>query len=154
MRSCARFFVYSAMLALFVAIGSPTRAADCSALQIKNTVKMEPIAQSGVMAVPITLDGVEKKFLFDTGAGVSLITHATVAELKLPEYHSNYRTSDLYGGDSESFVQVHDVVLGTGRTSGIQFQVMGNSAVDDGKALFDGILSTGIFAHDDFDLDF
>jgi hypothetical protein len=149
----ARLFAAFGFITL-VGVESSARAADCSALQLKNAVKMEPIVQDGLMAVPITLDGVEKKFLFDTGAGISSIMRATVEELKLPEYHSNYRTSNLYGGDSDSFVQVHDVVLGTGRTSERQFQVMSNLAVDNGKPLFDGILSTGIFAHDDFDLDF
>jgi hypothetical protein len=140
--------------ALTIGFTSAADAADCSALQIKNTIKMEPVARLGLMMVPITLNGVEKKFLFDTGGAINSISRATVAELKLPEYHSNYRTSDLYGGDSNSFVQVRDVIFGTGKTGGIQFQVMSNLALDNGIAPFDGILSTGVFAHDDFDLDF
>lgn len=140
--------------ALTMGFAGAADAADCSALQIKNSVKLEPLARLGLMMVPITLNGVEKKFLFDTGGAINSISRATVAELKLPEYHSNYRTSDLYGGDSDSFVQVHEVIFGTGKTGGIQFQVMGNLAFDDGKAPFDGTLSTGVFAHDDFDLDF
>jgi hypothetical protein len=106
------------------------------------------------MMVPITLNGVEKKFLFDTGGAINSISRATVEELKLPEYHSKYRVSNLYGDDSDSFVQVHEVIFGTGKTDGIQFQVMNNPAFDNGRAPLDGVVSTGVFAHDDFDLDF
>jgi predicted aspartyl protease len=142
-----RFATALAMLAVSAGTAS---AADCSALQIRNSVKMEPVAHYGVMVVPITLNGVEKKFLFDTGGGLNAIFRDAVRELKLVEYHSNYHISDLYGGDSDSFVQVRDVELGAAKTSTVQLQVMD----DPGAAPFDGILSTGFFLHDDIDLDF
>jgi hypothetical protein len=106
------------------------------------------------MVVPITLNGVEKKFLFDTGGGLNSVSRAVVQELKLPEYHSNHRASDLYGEDSDTFVQIHDVMLGAAKTSGVQLQVMGDFGFKDGNAPFDGIVSTGYFNRDDVDLDF
>ncbi|HEX4370130.1 MAG TPA: retropepsin-like aspartic protease [Rhizomicrobium sp.] len=149
-----RTFLASVALAVGVGISGVAHAADCSALQIRNTVKMAPIARYGLMVVPITLNGVEKKFLFDTGGGLNSISRATVQELKLPEYHSNVRASDLYGEDSDTFVQVHEVAFGAAKTSGVQLQVMGNFGFKDGNAPFDGILATGYFNHDDVDLDF
>jgi predicted aspartyl protease len=149
-----RIFLASVALTVSVGISGMAYAADCSALQIRNTVKMEPIARYGLMVVPITLNGVEKKFLFDTGGGLNSISRATVQELKLPEYHSNVRVSDLYGEDSDTFVQIHDVSFGAAKTSGVQLQVMGNFGFKDGNAPFDGILATGYFNHDDVDLDF
>jgi hypothetical protein len=80
-----------------------------------------------------------------------LVSQATVDELKLPELHSRFRLSNTHGDNSTFFVQVRDVQLGNAKTGGIQFQVMGNT---DPNIPFGGILSTGFFAHDDFDLDF
>jgi predicted aspartyl protease len=145
----------SIVLTVGVGFSGASHAADCSALRIKNTVKMEPIARSGLMVVPITLNGVAKKFLFDTGGTISSISEAAASELKLPEYHSRYRTSDLHGEASTSFVQIHDVRFGAGSTSGVQLQVMGDYGFQNGGAPFDGILvTTGLFSHDDIDLDF
>jgi predicted aspartyl protease len=149
-----RTFLASVALTVSVGTSGMAHAADCSALQIRNSVKMEPIARYGLMVVPITLNGVEKKFLFDTGGGLNSISRAAMQELKLPEYHSNIRASDLYGEDSDTFIQVHEVIFGAAKTSGIQLQVMGNFGFKDGNAPFDGILATGYFNHDDVDLDF
>ena len=148
-----RFIVLT--VALAAGVPGIAHAADCSALQIRNTVKMEPVARTGLMIVPITLNGRDEKFLFDTGGGISSISKGAADALKLPEYSSNYRISDLYHEASTSFIQVRDVRFGAGSTSGVQFQVMGDYGFRNGGALFDGILAaTGLFAHDDIDLDF
>ena len=88
-----------AILAVLLTLGlaGAAHAADCSPLQIENTVKMLPLDRANQILVPITLNGVERKFLFDTGGAFSAISQAAVKELGIPQYHSNYRTSDLYG---------------------------------------------------------
>ena len=149
-----RAFLASGLLTIGVAFSGMAHAADCAPLQIKNTVKMEPIERYGLMVVPITLDGVEKKFLFDTGGAINSISRAGAKDLNLPEFHSNYRMSDLYGEDSDTFIQVHDVTFGAAKTSGVQLQLMGNFGFKNGNAPFDGILANGYFARDDLDLDF
>ncbi len=105
------------------------------------------------MMIPITLNGVEKKFLFDTGGALNSVSRVTIQELKLPELVSRVRYIDLYGNASQSYVEVHDVVLGNADAGGAEFQVYSNP--DFGTRLpFDGIFATGHFAHDDIDLDF
>ncbi len=47
----------------------PSRAEECTPPRLENTVRMEFLGNQGVMVVPISLNGVEKKFLFDTGGG-------------------------------------------------------------------------------------
>jgi predicted aspartyl protease len=140
MRAILLGIVFTSMLA------APALAGDCSPLQMKNTIKLEPAA-GGVMLVPITLNGREKKFLLDTGGGLNSVSEQVVQELKLVDYHSRYHTVDLHGNASDSFVQVESVILGRAQGGGIQFQVAPNLP-------FDGILSTGIFLHDDVDIDF
>ena len=141
-------------LAMLVVSAGGASAADCSALQIRNSIKMEPIAHDGRMVVPITLNGVEKKFLFDTGGGLNLIFRSAIQDLKLPEYRSNYHSSDLYGGDSDSFIQVREVEFGAAKTDTVQLQVMADLGSARGGQPFDGILSIGFFLRDDIDLDF
>lgn len=138
---------------IFIAIPGMADAADCSALRIENTVKMEPIARSGLVLVPITLDGVEKKFLFNTSGVLNQVSRATAQELQLNEHHSRYHIADARRHDTESFVEVGDVTFGQGKTKGIQFEISPDPAVGT-TAPFDGMLSTGFFTHDDIDMDF
>lgn len=140
-----RSILLGAALALVMA--APARAADCSPLRLENTIRMEPAKRDNRMMVPFTLDGVQKKFLLDTGASLNLVSSAVVQELKLPLYHSRYYTVDLYGNASDDFVEIRKVVLGRAKGEDIQFQVAPNLP-------FDGVLSAGIFLHDDIDMDF
>src|SRR6185437_6423996 len=128
-------------------------AADCAPLRIENTVKMLPLDRANRILLPIRLNGLDMKFLFDTGGAFSAVSDTAVKALKLPEFRSNYRTSDLYGHDSETFIQVHEVVLGNATSTGVQLQVMADLG-NEGSHSFDGILAAGIFLHDDIDLDF
>ncbi len=138
---------------LLLGLTGTAHAADCAPLQIENSVKMVPRHPNRIL-LPITLNGIEKRFLFDTGGGLSAISQSTVKELKLPEFRSNYRSSDLYGHDSESFVQVHEVILGTAKNNGVQFQLMADFGAPNEPGHFDGVIASGIFLHDDIDLDF
>ncbi len=145
-----------AILAALLVLGSVqiVQAADCSPLRIENTVKMMPLGATNQIVVPITLNGLEKKFVIDTGGGFSAVSQATVKQLGIPQYRSNYVTSNLYGEDSDSFVQVHEVILGNAKNSRVQLQVMGNFGHPEDQVPFDGILATGMFLHDDIDFDF
>ena len=131
-----------------VTISGVACAADCSPLQITNSLKTEPLARSGLITVPVTLNGVEKRFLFDTGGGVDQITQATVEELKLPIKHANARVSGLQKNDSTDYVSVYDLMFGAQKGSS-QFMVRDNPGLP-----FDGVISTGRFNHQDVDLDF
>lgn len=136
-----------------IGFSGAANAADCSALHIKNSIKIEPVRQYGLALIPITLNGVEKKFLLDTGGGLNSVSRETAQELKLPELPSRYRTVDLYGNASQSYVRVHDVVLGNANAGGAEFQVYSNPDLA-ARLPFDGIFSTGRFLHDDIELDF
>ncbi len=145
-----------AILALTLLLGltGTAYAADCSPLQIENSIKMVPLNRSSRFLVPITLNGVEKKFLFDTAGALSTISQSTVKELNLPAYHSRYRLSNTRGQDSWDFVQIHEVRFGNAKNNGVQLQIVGDFGPQGGQEPYDGIVSTGVFAHDDFDLDF
>ncbi|HEY5085667.1 MAG TPA: hypothetical protein VII48_14155 [Rhizomicrobium sp.] len=148
-----RILLASVALTIGVGISGLAHAADCSPLQIKNTVKMEPLARTGLMMVPITLDGREKKFLFNTSAYLNQVSQATAQELQLNQHHSRFRIADPGRHDTETFVEVGDVTFGQAKTKDIQFEITPNPEV--GVATpFDGMLSAGIFTHEDLDMDF
>jgi predicted aspartyl protease len=140
--------------ALLLGLTGTACAAECSPLQIENSIKMVPLNRSNRFLVPITLNGVEKKFLFDTAGALSTISQSAVKELNLPAYHSRYRLSNTRGQDSWDFVQVHDVSLGNAKSNGVQLQIVDKFGPPGGPEPYDGTLASGIFLHDDFDLDF
>ena len=115
---------------------------------------MEPLGDHGEIGLPIFLDGVEKRFLFDTGGGsVNYISSAVARELKLSPLRVGEVTDDLRGNVSHSAVLIRDVAFGTVQANG-WFQVATDLA-------FDGILSAGKAAmqqlnmvNDDIDMDF
>jgi hypothetical protein len=140
--------------ACFLGFCEPSLARECAPPHLENTVKIEPMGDQGLMVVPISLNGVEKRFLFDTGGGqVNAVSSAVAEELNLVQFGSG-RSMDLGGNEFDRAVIVKDVAFGRVQAGYIRFQVRPNLA-------FDGILSAGYFAlfnlkmaDDDFDVDF
>lgn len=129
-------------------MGPGAKADNCTPPRLENTVQMEPIGDQGEVAVPITLNGVEKKFLFDTGGGSLNYISPTVA-LRLGLFRTdNFLAMDLAGNKSYSVAGARNVKFGAIRAQeGIIFQVVPDLA-------FDGILSAGTMTSDDLDIDF
>lgn len=124
-----------------------TARRDCAPPRLEDTVKMEPVGELGEVAVPIRLNGVERKFLFDTGGGlVNYVSGAVVREGRLTELRGG-RSMDLKGNEFENGVIVDDVAFGGIKTSRVWFAVAPNLG-------FDGILSAGTLGRDDLDMDF
>lgn len=117
----------------------PAVAGACGPPRLENTVKMEPLGNLGEVGVPITLNGVKKVLLFDTGGGtVNSVSSAVANELKLTPYRTG-RSVDLRGDTSQGAVVVKNVVFGAVKASNARFQVMS-------KLPFDGVLSAGTMA--------
>ncbi len=78
----------TACLAVLCLLGlcSPALAEDCAPPALLNTVKLERLNDQGLVGVPVILNGVEKKFLFDTGGGTTNYISTAVAD----ELHSQY----------------------------------------------------------------
>jgi predicted aspartyl protease len=124
------------------------KADTCAAPQLENTVPMEAIGDSGEVTVPITLNGVEKKFLFDTGGGAMNYILPAVA-LKLGLFRTdNFPAMDLAGNKSYRVAGARNVKFGAiAARENVLFQMVPTLA-------FDGILSAGTMTGDDLDIDF
>src|SRR5262249_45927987 len=123
-------------------------AGECAAPRLENTVPMEALGDSGKVAVPITLNGVEKRFLFDTGGGTMNYISPAVA-LKLGMFRSdNFLAMDLNGNKSYGVAGARKVKFGAvAAGQPVVFQMVPNLT-------FDGILSAGTMISDDLDIDF
>lgn len=135
-------------------------AEDCATPRLLNSLPMEPAGTHGEAVVPITLNGVEKKFLLDSGGGMAnYISPAVAQELKLTQFPSR-EAMDLHGNASRSAVVVDHVRFGTVEASHVYFQVSPNLS-------YDGLLSVGaltiqdprarrwaLMDHVDVDMDF
>src|ERR1700722_13723687 len=136
-----------ACAALALCAGSGARADECAAPRLENTVRMEPIGDQGKVAVPITLNRVEKKFLFDTGGGtINYVSSALAQQLGMPKT-DNFVAMDLAGNKSYSVAIVRNLKFGAVAVTDVHFLVVP-------KLSFDGILSAGTMADDDLGMDF
>ena len=134
---------------LVLCAGTRARAEECVGRPtLENSVPMEADGPSGKVVVPITLNGVPEKFLFDTGGGAMNYIAPAVA-LRLGLFRTdNFRATDLAGNKSYKVAGARKVTFGavTARNVTI-FQMVPDLA-------FDGILSAGTMTGDDLDIDF
>ena len=125
-------------------------AADCKPLNIVSSLEMTALDASGVSTIPITVNGVEKRFVLDTGGTFAQISPNTADALELPRQDSNIDLYAVDGSVSHSSVRVQDFVLGTLHGGGIVLQVSPMGVGDD----FDGIFSPVPFIAYDFEMNF
>ena len=137
-----------AYVVLACCLASRAKAEECAAPRLENTVPMETIGDSGEVVVPITLNGVEKKFLFDTGGGAMNYIKPAVA-LSLGLFKTdNFPALDLAGNKSYKIAGARSVKFGAiASRDVVLFQMVPELA-------FDGILSAGTMTGNDLDIEF
>jgi predicted aspartyl protease len=113
-------------LALACAFSNTAWAADCKPLNIVSILDMTPIDRSGVVTVPISLNGTEKNFLLDTGGISSQVTPEVAEELKLPQHRSNVEFYAADGTLSQTAARVREFTMGKLRATDMDLQVSPN----------------------------
>ncbi len=136
--------------ALLCAIAAPARAQDCASLHYVTGVSMTP-AGGNVMTVPVTIDGVPKAMMLDTGGAVSELTRTALGEFNLPERVSPIKTYDVSGRLSRTLTQVHSLELGSVDFTNLALQI---DADPDVGAPFSGLISDDLLSAYDVDIDF
>jgi len=74
-----------AAFAMFAAASAAAQAQDCPPLVKITSVKLEALANSRKMLVPVTINNVPKKFLLDTAGMSGYITKESADEMKLEQ---------------------------------------------------------------------
>ena len=126
---------------------TPADAQDCTKpLRMLTSLPMTSRA-GGVMTIPVTINGTEKQFLFDTGGMLMQVSSGVADDLKLPRYDSPLEIYAVDGSKSDKYTKVKSFAMGKLPPSPAQLQISPNKGVD-------GIFSPMIFKSLDFDMDF
>ena len=83
------------------------QAQDCAPAKLLATVQMrdaEP--ESNIRTVPVSLNGVTRQMVLDTGGAVTQLSRDTIEELQLPQHRSSAAVYDINGRVSHRFATV------------------------------------------------
>lgn len=130
-------------------IFAAARGEDCKPQQLYTSVQLIPTGNGRAEFVPIEVAGVRKLFLLDTGAFFTMLSDATVDELKLQRRAAPVIAYDLTGRNSDEFV-VAPIRIGTMQGPGLKFVVAPGTL----GANFDGILGADVLSQFDIAIDF
>jgi hypothetical protein len=105
LRLSALFFLLAATPA--------AQAQDCIPAKLLATVPLhsaEP--ESNIRTVPVSLNGMTRDMILDTGGAITQLSRSAIAELELPLYPSSARVYDINGRVSSQFTKVKDFSFG------------------------------------------
>jgi hypothetical protein len=130
--------------------GGAAWAEDCGPLKQVNSVDL--VSAPNRALVPVSINGIPKLFLLDTGGDVSQINGTVAQELKLPIRDSGVKMLDLYGNASTKMTRVEQFTIG--RQSGdIELQIQPNPNFGMGTR-YVGIFAPDLMARSDVEMDF
>jgi predicted aspartyl protease len=111
-----------AILAMAFCIpGRAAMAADCKPLQYYTGVPMT--IASGIIRVPVTVNGKPEMALFDTGGLSNNLSSSLVEELGLTKRQSPIKLLNVSGKGSDSEVRVDNFSIGAIKVTDMHFQV-------------------------------
>jgi predicted aspartyl protease len=126
-------------------------AEDCGPLQQINAVDL--VAGPNRALVPVSINGIPKLFLLDTGGDVTQISADVADDLKLVKRDSNLKLLDMYGHASSKMVRVDKFTLGRLHGQDVLMAIQPNP--DFGKGTrFVGLFGPDMMGRYDVDLDF
>lgn len=129
-------------VAVLACLSSPALAEDCGPLKQVNAIDLVA-ANPNRALIPVSLNGIPKLFLLDTGGGLSQISGEVADELRLPQRDAaGMKMLDLYGHASTKFVRIEK--FGVGRMTGEDVNLMVEPNPNFGR----GTRYVGIFAPD------
>jgi predicted aspartyl protease len=143
------FLGWFALAALVQA--NAAQAEDCGPL--KQITSIDLVAAPNRALVPVSINGIPKLFLLDTGGDVSQINGTVAQELKLPLRDSGVKMLDLYGNASTKMTRVEK--FGIGRLVGedVELGIQPNPNFGVGTR-FVGIFAPDMMGRYDVDVDF
>jgi hypothetical protein len=130
------------------------RGQDCGPLTLLHTIRMAPFGKTDVMVVPVTINGVAKGMIFDTGAAETQIAQTTVAELQLPIRHRRTESRDVNGNVSYDGVLVQNLTFGNVKHEDLALRVWPDPDFGKGAPLVAGVISRDLLFDYDVDVDF
>ena len=132
------------------------RAETCPPLQQLNQIRMVPVNDGSRMLVPVTINGVDKFMILDTGASASSVTRAVAQELGLSLYQISPRSAlyDVNGNVSREATTVANFKFGRQEIRDVQFRIWPNPELGKVDPRLAGILSRDQLFQYDLDIDY
>ena len=126
-------------------------AADCGPLQQLNSVQL--VVGPNRALVPVSINGIPKLFLLDTGGDVSQINGDVADELKLTKQDSNLHMLDLYGHASTKMVRIDKFTVGRLQGENVNMAIHPDPNFGKGTR-FIGLFGPDLMGRYDVDIDF
>jgi predicted aspartyl protease len=138
--------IWAALAVLCITV--PASAQECNkSLRLIATLPMAQWRNSNLVTIPVSINGVEKQFLLDTGGYFTQISPAMADELKIPQHQGNAQMYAADGSVSRTEVAIHNFAIGPLHAEEYEMPVSPNAG-------FEGIFSPLGYKTVDFDLDF
>jgi predicted aspartyl protease len=129
-------------------------AADCGPLKEIASIDMTSVP-SGLVMVPVLINGTPERFLVNTGGGRSTITQTAITSLGLKTFDGNQRLITGNGNASRRVVEIDNFSLGTIQGKNIQLKVDPNPDLGSNSNLpVAGSLANDLMENSDFELNF
>lgn len=136
-------------------LATPALAEDCGPLKSFGTIPLKEFPGRDAEFVPVQVGGLSKFLLLDTGAGITTLTRATAAELKLEASATDIRVYDIAGGSKSQSVST-SLSLGGLHADHMSF-ILGTPYIDSVAEVSTdvaGLLGTNILDNYDASIDF
>jgi predicted aspartyl protease len=130
---------------------SPAWAEDCGPLKQVNSVDL--VSAPNRALVPVSINGIPKLFLLDTGGDVSQINGEVADELKLTQRDSNLKLLDMYGRASTKMVRIEKFTLGRQSGEDINMAIQPNPNFGKGTR-YVGLFGPDMMGRYDIEIDF
>lgn len=143
-----RIGIQAAMAAVLLWPACAVAAPACGPLQQLNQVQLQARSDGRQEFIPVSINGTEKFFLFDTGTFISTLTQAAAEELRLPVRQGNIILYSTRGEQSRDQTLVKDFTYGKRRASDTEFLVV------PGAGTAAGLFGLDFVNRYDMDLDF
>lgn len=137
-----------ALIAGMTFLALPTQAQQCGNLTRAFSLDLTPGPGGARYGVPVTVGGVPKQFLLNTGEWASRLSRDTAAELKLPTRQINGRILAANGTTRNASMVLADLEIGPVKATQHEMLVMERNGP------FDGMFAPDLMQNYDIELDF
>lgn len=145
--------VFGSLAILVAGFGSQAMAEDCGPLKQLNSIDLVAPNPSRAL-IPVSINGIPKLFLLDTGGDISQISGEVAQELQLTEREATgVRMLDLYGHASNKYVSIDKFTVGRQTGQDIDLAIQPNPNFGRGTR-YVGIFAPDLMGRYDVEIDF
>jgi hypothetical protein len=144
------FFITVSLLS---AVALPAMAQDCKPLDVQIAVDLR--MERGVPTIPVMIGDASKKLVLNTGGAFSVLSQPAIKEMKLNTLQARVRLFDNAGQQSDRYVILPSLKIGSGHSESIKFMVRpAPGPMNQNDADLAGALGPDILQNFDVDMDF